>query len=84
MGFDNSQDAETAIIALEKDLQASVQAEGVVESEINRLNRERLEIGLKLADLKEPLRKARENVKRIESQLRVARSEFFSLKHQGL
>jgi hypothetical protein len=84
MAYSNSQDAEMAIIQFEKDLQKAVADEGIFESQINALNREKLELMIKLADLKEPLRKAKENIRRTDSELRCTRSEFFSLKRQNL
>lgn len=84
MGYENSDAAELDGIKMENDLQAAVKAFGVVESQINALRRQALEIDIKIADLREPHRKARENIRRLESELRVNKSEFFRLRHSNL
>jgi predicted nucleic acid-binding Zn-ribbon protein len=84
MSYKSSFDAETANIKQENELQQAVKDYGVVESAINALRRESLDLDIKIADLREPHRKARETIKRLESELRVSKAEFFRLKNANL
>jgi chromosome segregation ATPase len=84
MGYKTSFEAETAMLSFEKDLQKSSESTGLLESEMNDLRRKMLDMEIRKNDLKESIRKGRENIKRIESELRTCKIEFWRLKHENL
>lgn len=83
MAFKSSYDAETAILQLENELKQAIHDSGIVEAQINTLRRKALEIEVQKDNLREPMRKARENIKRIGIELRTTRTEFWRLKNEG-
>lgn len=84
MSYRCSYDAETAMLGFEHELKDAVQALGPVESEINELRRQVLELETKRAVLTEDRRKGRETIKRLEIEIRMAKTEFWRLKNEGL
>ncbi len=84
MAYATSFDAETALIQFEHELQEATRAYGVVEQEMNEHRRKMLDMEIKKNDLRELCRKGRENIKRIESELRLAKTHFFRLKAENL
>ena len=84
MSYKSSFEAETSLIELEKDLQRANESNGVLESEMNDLRRKLLDMEIRKNDLRESIRKGRENIKRIESELRVIKTTFWRLKNDGL
>jgi peptidoglycan hydrolase CwlO-like protein len=84
MPYKSSYDAETAILQLENELKQAIKDSGIIEGEINTLRRKALEIEVQKDDLREPMRKSRENIKRIEIELRTTKTEFWRLKNENL
>jgi hypothetical protein len=82
--YKSSIDAETALLQLERELQEASRAHGTVEQEMNLHRRAILEMELKRNDLAGVLRKSRENIRRIESEMRIAKTEFWRLKGENL
>lgn len=82
--YKNSQEAEIANIQQEKDLQAAIKDLGTIETNMNALRRSALDIDVEIADLREPQRRARENINRLKSELNVSKAEFFRLKRENL
>jgi len=79
-----SYDAETALLGFERDLKDAVKSLGPVESEMNDLRRQILELETRRAVLNESKRKARENIKRIEIEISTAKIEFWRLRNEKL
>jgi DNA repair exonuclease SbcCD ATPase subunit len=84
MNYKNSNEAELALIQFEGELREANRCMGLIEQEQNGIRRHILEMEIKKDDLREPMRKAKENIKRIESEMRVAKTEFWRLKNEGL
>jgi chromosome segregation ATPase len=84
MTFKSSFDAEEALIDLEKQLQTTSKSAGVLEQEMNELRRRMLDMEIRKNDIREGIRKGRENIKRIESELRITKTEFWRLKNENL
>ena len=82
--YENSSKAESAQIQLEKDLQEASRAYGVVAQWMNEIRRKIMEMDIKRHDLSEIARKGRENIRRIESEIRIAKTEYWRLKNEGL
>jgi len=82
--YTTSHDAETAQLKFEAELREASHNYGIVEQQMNELRRKALELTLEKDGLREPLRKARENIRRLESELRTAKIEFFRLNREGL
>ena len=84
MAYKTRDEAELAQLQLEKDFQMASASTGVLEQEMNELRRKMLDQEIRKNDLREGIRKGRENIKRIESELRIARTEFWRLKGENL
>jgi predicted nucleic acid-binding Zn-ribbon protein len=82
--YKSSEEAETANIQQERDLQAAIKDLGTIETNMNALRRAALDIDVEIADLREPQRKCRENINRLKSELNVSKSEFFRMKRENL
>ena len=79
------------ITALEKELQEANRLHGICAEEYNTVRRLILEKKQELSQLEISrheksgfMAKARENCKRIESEIRIAKSNFWRLKNEGL
>lgn len=84
MTYKSSFDAEEALIDLEKQLQTASKSAGVLEQEMNELRRRMLDMEIRKNDIREGIRKGKENIKRIESELRLTKIEFWRLKNENL
>lgn len=82
--YKSSFDAETALLKFEDDLRVASLAQGVIDQEINTLRRQILELEIMRTDLSGAGRKGRENIKRIESEIRTAKTIFWRLRNENL
>jgi chromosome segregation ATPase len=76
----NSEQVGQEIAELENQLQQAIQSFAILSNEKNVLQRQILEIRIKIKDLDIPLEKAKINKEKIMSDLRVKRAEFWALK----
>ena len=80
----SSEEIDTIIVEQEKGLQTANHHYSIVVEESHRLNREMLQLRIKKNDNAIMVEKAKENVKRFESDLRILRSAFWSAKNQRM
>ena len=84
MGYKSSFEAESALIQLERELQDAGKNIGVLETDMNQHRREILEMEIRKNNLREAIRKGRENIHRMESEARIAKTEFWRLRGANL
>ena len=84
MSYQSSISAENALLQFEGEYREMSKATFEVEQELNILSRQRLELQIKINDLKGQYQKGRENVRRIQSELRTAKTEYWRLRGENL
>jgi chromosome segregation ATPase len=84
--MDNRDSAQigTRIDELEKELKTSIHHLGIVQEQIHKLQRDKLQIQVKIKDMQIVLDKAKYNKAELEAELRIERSNFWNAKNSGL
>jgi hypothetical protein len=72
------------IVDVEKELQEAIQSYTIIADKRHLLQRQILELRIKIKDLDIPFEKVKHNKERISSELRIKRQEFWQKKGEGL
>ena len=80
----NSEQVAHEIAEMEKELKSTIESYTTISNERHDLQRKILEIRIKLKDMDKPFEMAKLNKAKLESDLRVARAEFWRLKGENL
>jgi hypothetical protein len=72
------------IVDVEKELQEAIQSYTIIADKRHLLQRQILELRIKIKDLDIPFEKVKHNKERITSELRIKRQEFWQKKGEGL
>jgi len=80
----SSAEISNVITAKEHELSEAITHQATVEQEILLLSKQILELQFKKKDLQMAMSKANQNVRLLNGELRILRSQFFNAKNSGL